>query len=709
MARNDKQRLLYSLAGILMGILAAGTVHGQVPEGERDALIRLYDATGGNQWKHRMGWRGAAGTECRWYGIVCNPGDGAVRHVTQILLTDNRLTGSLPASLVELEHLSVLRLSRNALEGTLPESLWHLNQLRSLVLAENNLSGQIPAALLDHPMHALILSDNRFKGFGISDSLPQWPTEARNIMLAGNNLMTLPPLTWRQYGRIGTLDLSHNRLGPTLDLDSVPWPELETLRVAGNDIAETIGLESRLLPELKLLDLSDNQIEAWPLADAVFNRLERLDIAGNNLTELPSTLLDFEQLEILDLGNNRLAGELPEWFGELSLRELGLGNNSLEGPIERVISALDSDSIVVPDDYSEVPLAQVRLRLHVQDNRFSGRLPAELDYRKFNSPYGLSRSPEFGLDLCFNDIDMPSAELLETIVPIHRGLDLAGCLDRERSLLDITQSGSWFHPERSGEGLTQMLLPDGRMLSYWFSYYPRQSSSTDPQGQMWLYDLERPGDFHLKQTGWLIPAGGRFGKGMAANGPDRQWWQTRTRQDPVGNDGLHFAYELLHGGLCITGGCSYAIQSGRRDLVPLTRLAGTTCDNRQPTEWISGAWYNPEADGEGFVVEVIEDGRGVVYWFTYKPDHSGHQAWMMGDGYFEGQTLTIDNLIQPVGTQFGSDFASDEIDIAHWGRLVMEFHDDINGHVSFDSVFDDYGSGDYPIERLARPMLADCE
>ena len=192
MARNDKQRLLYSLAGIQMGILAAGTVHGQVPEGERDALIRLYDATGGNQWKYRMGWRGAAGTECRWYGIVCNPGDGEVRHVTQILLTDNRLTGSLPASLVELEHLSVLRLSRNALEGTLPESLWHLNQLRSLVLAENNLSGQIPAALLDHPMHALILSDNRFTGFGISDSLPQWPTEARNIMLAGNNLMTLP-------------------------------------------------------------------------------------------------------------------------------------------------------------------------------------------------------------------------------------------------------------------------------------------------------------------------------------------------------------------------------------------------------------------------------------------------------------------------------------------------------------------------------------
>ena len=91
-------------------------------------------------------------------------------------------------------------------------------------------------------------------------------------------------------------------------------------------------------------------------------------------------------------------------------------------------------------------------------------------------------------------------------------------------------------------------------------------------------------------------------------------------------------------------------------MVPLTRLAGTTCDNRQPNEWISGAWYNPDANGEGFVVEVIEDGRGVVYWFTHQPDDSGRQAWMTGDGHFDGQTLIIDNLLQPVGTRFRRGF-----------------------------------------------------
>lgn len=55
------------------------------------------------------------------------------------------------------------------------------------------------------------------------------------------------------------------------------------------------------------------------------------------------------------------------------------------------------------------------------------------------------------------------------------------------------------------------------------------------------------------------------------------------------------------------------------DHTRLTRLAGTTCDNQRQNQWVSGAWYNQDRDGEGFTVEVIEDDRGVVYWFTSTP------------------------------------------------------------------------------------------
>ena len=698
-----------ALAGLTLWMLPAAAALGQVSEAERKALIDFYHATGGDEWKRNFRWLGPEGTECEWVGITCDgPFDGT-RRVLSIALPDNGLRGHLPSSLAGLEHLTGLALPRNGLMGTIPRNLWHLNQLQALILADNRLIGQVPGSVLSHPMENLDLSGNRMNGYSALDTTPHWPEAPRRIYLAGNELPTLPPAAWLEAGRFELLDLSHNPLEPVLELDHTGWGELETLRLSGVGLAEVSGLSPTTLPDLRVLDLSGNRLVLWPLSGQPFPGLQQINLSGNRLTELPPSLTELDELQVLELGNNRLAGELPEWFEELTLRELGLGNNDLEAPIERLISALDTDSIIVPDEDSQVPFAYPRLRLHAQDNHFSGSLPDDLDYRKFNTPYGLSRSGEFGLDLCFNDIDPPSPDIQEALVPVHRGLDLAACLERSRDALDLTRSGSWFHPERQGEGLTQMLLTDGQILSYWFTYYPRQASSTDPQGQMWLFDVTPPEDRHIEQSDWMIPTGGRFGHGFPASGAERQRWRLTTRQDALENGNLHFSYQLNHGGLCITGGCFYAVKPGRHDLTPLSRLAGTTCDSQQPNQWISGAWYNRDADGEGFVVEIIEDGRGVVYWFTYQPDQAGKQAWMMGDGHFEGQTLTIDNLVQPTGTRFGRDFDPEEIDFTHWGSLVMEFDDDLNGHAWFDSLFEEYGSDDYPIERLARPMLAECE
>ncbi|QOC22913.1 hypothetical protein IC757_01760 [Wenzhouxiangella sp. AB-CW3] len=604
-------------SGLMILVLCSvlGQAEAQVTDGEREALIRLYDATGGDQWKLRMGWRGARGTECQWYGIVCNPGDGEVRHVTQILLTDNGLTGSLPASLGELEHLDTLRLSRNALQGTMPGTLWHLNQLRSLSLAENNLLGQIPGALLDHPMLSLNLSGNRFSGFSAPGSTPHWPSEPRSMQLADNRFQELPPAAWREHGRIKLLDLSGNQLGPILDLDEAPWPELETLRLSGNDIEQVHNMASSLLPDLRILDLSDNRIEPWPLADATFEKLEQLKLNLNKLNELPDSLLELEQLETLNLGSNQLAGELPEWFAELSLLGLGLGNNELEGPIDRLFAALDVDSIVLPQPDGP-PGVSDRLRLHAHNNPFDGSLPDDLDYRKFNSPYGLAPSAVFGLDLCFTDVELPAAELLDEINPVQRGHDLEACIGRQRVSMDLEAGGSWFDPSRAGEGLTQMLLTDGQLLTYWFTYAPEQATSTDQEGQTWMLAMASPGESWVEHTGFQIPQGGRFSIGLEGQRPQPQRWSATTRQDRTAADEIHFSYQLNHGSLCIAWGCSHNVKSGRHDLMPLTRLAGTRCDNQQPNQALSGAWYNPDANGEGFIVEVLDNGRGVVYWFT---------------------------------------------------------------------------------------------
>ena len=43
-----------------------------IPTAERDALVALYNATGGDGWHDNSGWLGNAGSECSWSGIWCD-------------------------------------------------------------------------------------------------------------------------------------------------------------------------------------------------------------------------------------------------------------------------------------------------------------------------------------------------------------------------------------------------------------------------------------------------------------------------------------------------------------------------------------------------------------------------------------------------------------------------------------------------------------
>ena len=70
-----------------------------VPASERQALVELFDATGGTDWKNRSGW--LTGDPCAdsWYGIFCN---SARTHVVEVFPnprdSGNKLQGEIPAS-----------------------------------------------------------------------------------------------------------------------------------------------------------------------------------------------------------------------------------------------------------------------------------------------------------------------------------------------------------------------------------------------------------------------------------------------------------------------------------------------------------------------------------------------------------------------------------------------------------------------------------
>ncbi len=300
----------------------------------------------------------------------------------------------------------------------------------------------------------IILQDNGLVG-ELPNALGQF-TRLATLFLADNQLAgNLAPNLW---GLTTRLDLSGNPLQGTLDFGSEPWPELRVLRVNGVGLSDTLGLHAQNLPDLIELDLSRNELEQWPIDEPAPAGLERINLGHNQIGQLPQSLADLPLLAFLDLNDNLLSG-----------------------PIDQVLTALDFENFP-----QMRPFGALGLRLHVANNPFYGELPADLDYASFNSPLG-GQSPEFGLDLCFTDIEQPDADTLEVINLFHRGGALESCLGRASVANDSTISGTWYNPNRSGEGITQMLLDNGQLLSYWFTY-PSKFAGDDLDDQMWLFE-----------------------------------------------------------------------------------------------------------------------------------------------------------------------------------------------------------------------------
>ncbi|EJK73524.1 hypothetical protein THAOC_04850 [Thalassiosira oceanica] len=101
---------------------------------------------------------------CSWEGIRCAYNyTSAMVHVTEINLSDEGLTGSLPQEVGWLPKLSRLDLSSNNLTGTIPESIYSLTRLsltgeispnidnlnfaEQIFLGDNALSGELPATI----------------------------------------------------------------------------------------------------------------------------------------------------------------------------------------------------------------------------------------------------------------------------------------------------------------------------------------------------------------------------------------------------------------------------------------------------------------------------------------------------------------------------------------------------------------------------------
>ena len=196
--------------------------------------------------------------------------------VTDVILVQKGLTGTVPAELANLAGLRYLWLNRNELTGTIPPGLGSLPDMISLLLNENQLTGSIPTEL--------------------------------------GNLTTLEAL-W----------LHKNQLSGPVPSELAQLSSLKKLALSSNALTGEIPTGLGGLSNLEILWLSHNQLTgSVPSTLGNLGALQKLTLSNNQLTgAIPTSLGDLaDTLTELRMANNQLTGCIPPALRSVAINDL---------------------------------------------------------------------------------------------------------------------------------------------------------------------------------------------------------------------------------------------------------------------------------------------------------------------------------------------------------------------------------------------------
>ncbi|PRP85354.1 putative leucine-rich repeat receptor-like protein kinase [Planoprotostelium fungivorum] len=305
-------------------------------------------------------------------------------------LGDNRLTGQIPSSFINLTNVHTLVLSDNSLSGNIPSWLFDLPTMTSLDVSFNSFSGPIPLPSSIITLQSLDLSKNKLSGTisqELSDRLaveqlnleynqlsgtpPSFYVGIKQLRLGGNLFSGEVPASIGNYTQLNVLDLSDNQFDGQLPDVFYEMLSLVTFIVSGNNFTGPIPSSLRSI-NMRTLKMDHNSFSGIiPYTFAYMSNLFTLDLSSNQLSgDIPYSILYLSRLETLSLANNNFTGKATNLSYSRNLKQLDLSYNHLTGDIF--------------DDQNVSPLDAGLVYLDISHNAFTGKmlfqLPSSLVY-----------------------------------------------------------------------------------------------------------------------------------------------------------------------------------------------------------------------------------------------------------------------------------------------------------------------------------------
>jgi len=253
--------------------------------------------------------------------------------MTQLSLSQNNFTGTIPTSITNLLSILVLELDNNQISGSIPVELFQLPFVYLIDVSDNQLSGTIPDLHLSLELSILDVSNNKLNG-SIPNLLASQNLTSVNFGL--NQLSGSIPDTITFMSTLSVFIARENSLNGSIPAGFTSMPNMTFWDVSYNGLVGTIPVDIDLMPQLTHFSMGYNGLHGTiPDTLCALRNMSFINLSANRLTSsIPACLGNLSHLALFYADFNAINGTIPPSMGYLTeLTVFALSNNQLTGAV----------------------------------------------------------------------------------------------------------------------------------------------------------------------------------------------------------------------------------------------------------------------------------------------------------------------------------------------------------------------------------------